>query len=66
MPLFQDKKEAIRHARLGAEIYGRAIGVESTHDGLWEASEAAATPFAIFVAYPSGTQNRGSDRNPEI
>lgn len=52
MPLFEHKKEAIRHAKISARLYGKVIGVEKTEDNLWEASEAAATPFAVFIAYP--------------
>jgi hypothetical protein len=53
MPLFEHKEEAVHHARTCARVYGKGIGVERTEDNLWEASEAAATPFAVFIAYPS-------------
>ncbi len=52
MPLFESKEEAVNHARGCAEVYGTVMGVEKTRDNLWEASEAAATPFAVFIAYP--------------
>jgi hypothetical protein len=52
MPLFEDQQDATRHATMCAAIYRAPIGVEKTGQNLWEASEAAATPFAVFIAYP--------------
>ena len=53
MPLFEHKEEAVDHAKVCADVYSKIMGVEKTADNLWEASEAAATPFAVFIAYPS-------------